>query len=190
MSSWKQLLFFCRQTYFIKQEEQALLPLRCAYFAAAWIGNENTECYNEAVIRNTEVMNMAFEKLKNFIAPVDDEYDDGEELEYTESETTPVASYEKKGSRVSAPSDAQMVLFEPRSFEESEEIARHLKQRRACVVNLHRLQREYAQRTIDFLTGVVFALDGSIQKIGHNVILCTPRNVGVDGEISLDSEDD
>jgi cell division inhibitor SepF len=83
-----------------------------------------------------------------------------------------------------------MVLFEPRSFEEAEEIARHLKQRRACVVNLHRLQRDYAQRTIDFLTGVVFALDGTIQKIGHNVILCTPQSVVVNGEISLDSEDD
>ncbi len=83
-----------------------------------------------------------------------------------------------------------MVLFEPRSFEEAEEIARHLKSRRAAVVNLHRLQRDYAQRTIDFLTGVVFALDGTIQKIGHNVILCTPKNVGVDGAISLDSDDD
>ena len=83
-----------------------------------------------------------------------------------------------------------MVLFEPRSFEEAEEIASHLKQRRAAVVNLHRLSRDYAQRTIDFLAGSVFALDGKIQKIGQNVILCSPRSIGVDGEISLDSGDD
>lgn len=137
---------------------------------------------------------MAFEKLKNFIAPVDeddDEYEDEEELEYTQSETKPVSSYESKQTKVQRiPSNAQMVLFEPRSFEEAEEIAKHLKNKRACVVNLHRLQRDYAQRTIDFLTGVVFALDGTIQKIGHNVILCAPRNVGVDGEISLDNDDD
>jgi len=142
---------------------------------------------------------MAFEKLKNFIAPVDDEYDEEDYEEETpvttnytqESETKPVSTYESKQTKVNKiPTNAQMVLFEPRSFEEAEEIARHLKDRRACVVNLHRLQREYAQRTIDFLTGVVFALDGTIQKIGHNVILCAPKNVGVDGEISLDSEDD
>lgn len=137
---------------------------------------------------------MAFEKLKNFIAPVDeddDEYEDEEELEYTESEAKPVSSYESKQTKVQKlPSNAQMVLFEPRSFEEAEEIAKHLKNKRACVVNLHRLQRDYAQRTIDFLTGVVFALDGTIQKIGHNVILCAPKNVGVDGEISLDNDDD
>ena len=83
-----------------------------------------------------------------------------------------------------------MVLFEPRTLEEAEEIAAHLKQRQAVVVNLHRLQREYAQRTMDFLTGAVFALDGKIQKIGHNVILCSPKSIGVDGEISLDNSDE
>ncbi|MDX8418472.1 cell division protein SepF [Stecheria sp. CLA-KB-P133] len=138
---------------------------------------------------------MALEKLKNFIAPVEDDDDDedgaDEELEYRQSEAKPLSSYEKKRTEVTGvPTNAAMVLFEPRSFEEAEEIARHLKDRRACVVNLHRLQRDYAQRTIDFLTGVVFALDGTIQKIGHNVILCAPRNVAVDGEIKLDGDDD
>ena len=130
------------------------------------------------------------DKIKDFIAPEEDDEEE-EELVYTEAETVPVSTYETKQTKVTKiPSGAQMVLFEPRSFEESEEIARHLKQRRACVVNLHRLQREFAQRTIDFLTGVVFALDGTIQKIGHNVILCTPKSVSVDGVISLDSDDD
>ncbi|MDD7281807.1 MAG: cell division protein SepF, partial [Erysipelotrichaceae bacterium] len=61
---------------------------------------------------------------------------------------------------------------------------------RAVVVNLHKLDREYAQRTIDFLTGVVFALDGKIQKIGQNVILCSPSQIGVQGSINLGSPDD
>lgn len=133
------------------------------------------------------------DKLKDFVVPQEDEdvIDEGEELQYRESEAKPVSTYEEKKTNVrNIPSDAQMVLFEPRSFEEAEDIARHLKQRKACVVNLHRLQRDYAQRTIDFLTGVVFALDGTIQKIGHNVILCAPKSVSVDGVISLDSDDD
>ena len=139
---------------------------------------------------------MVFSKLKDFIASVDDDEEDEDEVEdtqlqYRESEAHPISSYEKRRTNVtSVPTNAQMVLFEPRSFEECEEIARHLKSRRAAVVNLHRLQKEYAQRTIDFLTGVVYALDGSIQKIGHNVILCAPKNVAVDGEIKLDSDDD
>ena len=128
------------------------------------------------------------DKIKNFVAPEDEE--DEEVLEYDDEEVETISQYEAPKSQVKkVASDTKMVLFEPRSFDEAEEIARHLKSRRAAVVNLHKLQRDYAQRTIDFLTGVVVALDGSIQKIGHNVILCTPKNVGVDGEINLDSEE-
>ena len=128
------------------------------------------------------------DKIKNFVAPEEEE--DEEVLEYDDEEVETISQYEAPKSQVKkVASDTKMVLFEPRSFDEAEEIARHLKSRRAAVVNLHKLQRDYAQRTIDFLTGVVVALDGSIQKIGHNVILCTPKNFGVDGEINLDSEE-
>ena len=128
------------------------------------------------------------DKIKNFVAPEEEE--DEEVLEYDDEEVETISQYEAPKSQVKkVASDTKMVLFEPRSFDEAEEIARHLKSRRAAVVNLHKLQRDYAQRTIDFLTGVVVALDGSIQKIGHNVLLCTPKNVGVDGEINLDSEE-
>jgi cell division inhibitor SepF len=136
---------------------------------------------------------MPFEKLKDFIAPVDDDDDDEEEesREQRMEKTQPISSYETRKSAVSGvPSNASMVLFEPRAFEEAEEIGRQLKNRKAVVVNLHKLQRDYAQRTIDFLTGVVFALDGTIQKVGHNVILCAPMNVAIDGEIKVDTEDE
>ena len=36
----------------------------------------------------------------------------------------------------------------------------------------------------------VFALDGKIQKIGQNVILCSPAEIGVQGSISLGNPDD
>ncbi|MCI6272728.1 MAG: cell division protein SepF [Erysipelotrichaceae bacterium] len=113
-----------------------------------------------------------------------------EELEITREEAKAISSYEEPRTKINKmSSDTKMVLFEPRSFDEVEEIAKHLKQRRACVVNLHRLQRDYAQRTIDFLTGTVFALDGTIQKIAHNTILLTPSSIGVDGAISLDNNE-
>lgn len=117
--------------------------------------------------------------------------DEDDVLEVEQEETPSISEYEKPKSKVNhLPNDTKMVLFEPRSFDESEEIAKRLKENKAAVVNLHKLQRDYAQRTIDFLTGVIFALDGSIQKIGHNVILCTPRSVAVHGEISLDASEE
>lgn len=130
---------------------------------------------------------MSFkEKIKNMLSTTEeDDY-----IEFTEEESSSLSEYEtRRKDSPKLPPDTKMVLFEPRSFEEAEEVAKYLKDKRAAVVNLHRLQRDYAQRTIDFLTGVVFALDGSIQKIGHNVILCTPRTIGVQGEISMNLED-
>lgn len=128
------------------------------------------------------------EKFKEFIAPMDED----DVLEFEEEETPAISEYEAPKSKVvnHFSQDTKMVLFEPRSFDEAEEVAKRLKENRAAVVNLHKLQREYAQRTIDFLTGVVFALDGSIQKIGHNVVLCAPKSIGVHGEISLDASEE
>ena len=130
-------------------------------------------------------------KLFDFIAPIDETEDDEPgELEVTREEAKAISSYESprtKINRVSA--DTKMVLFEPRSFDEAEEIARHLKQRRTCVVNIHKLQKDQSQRTIDFLTGVIFAIDGSIQKVAQNAILLAPSSMGVDGRISFESED-
>ena len=124
-------------------------------------------------------------KFKNILAPEEDE------LEFDE-EDLPLSDYEAPANKnfTKVASDTKMVLFEPRSFDEAEDIARHLKDKRAAVVNLHRLNREFSQRTIDFLTGVIFALDGSIQKIGANVILCAPKGVGVHGKISVDPSDE
>ncbi len=126
-------------------------------------------------------------KIKDFIAPMDED----ELLEVTEDDEDITNEYEaphnKKISRL--PQDTKMVLFEPRAYTEVEDIGAHLKEKRAAVVNLHRLQSSAAQRTIDFLSGVIFAVDGSIQKIGPKVILCAPKNIGVAGTINLEGED-
>lgn len=126
---------------------------------------------------------MSFlQKFKDIISPED------EIIELSDNEVESMSEYESPREKgiSSVSGDIKMVIFEPRTFDEAEDIAEHLKNRRAAVVNLHRLHRDYAQRCIDFLTGVVFALDGKIQKVGHNVILCTPKSIAVGGEINLE----
>ena len=128
------------------------------------------------------------QKIKEFISPMSEE----EFVEYEEDEVESLTEYERPKSKAvsSLNADTKMVLFEPRSFEEVDEVARRIKENRAVVVNLHKLTREYAQRTIDFLTGVTFALDGTIQKIGTNVILCAPQSMGVHGSIENDASEE
>lgn len=84
----------------------------------------------------------------------------------------------------------RMVLAEPRTYDEAQEIADHLKSRRAVVVNLQRIRRDQAMRIVDFLSGTVYALNGHISKLGPNIFLCTPDNVEISGTITeLDTED-
>ena len=131
---------------------------------------------------------MSFtEKIRDFIAPAEEE----NELELTEEEATVLSTYEKpKDATVSKiNSSANIVLFEPRNFDEAEEIGRYIKNHRACCINLHKMPLEYRQRIIDFLSGVVYGVDGSIKKVGENVILCSPKNLGVAGDINLNSQD-
>lgn len=128
------------------------------------------------------------DKIKKLIVP-----DDGDDIEFTDHELTPeerasVEYMSVKNKNIDTKNPAKMILFEPRSFEDAEEIGYHLKCKRACVVNLHRVTNDIAQRIIDFLTGSVFALDGTISKIGDNVILCAPKDMGVAGDISLTKE--
>ena len=126
--------------------------------------------------------------IKNFIAPEEDE----QTLVLTESEAESIRAYEKTqlegANKITA--NTNIVLFEPRNFDEAEEIGHHIKLKRACCVNLHRMPSEYRQRIIDFLSGVVYGVDGSIKKIGENVILCSPKNLQVGGDINLNSSED
>ncbi|MFC5403073.1 cell division protein SepF [Cohnella soli] len=80
--------------------------------------------------------------------------------------------------------NARVVLNEPRSYEEAQEIADQLKSRRAVVVNLQRVRRDQAIRIVDFLSGTVYALGGQISKIGTDIFLCTPDSVEVSGTIT------
>lgn len=84
----------------------------------------------------------------------------------------------------SVKNQSKLVLSEPRVFAEAQEIADHIKNRRAVVVNLQRIDKNQAKRIVDFLSGTVYALGGDIQKVGTNIILCTPDNVEVSGNIS------
>lgn len=82
----------------------------------------------------------------------------------------------------------KMILLEPRAYSESQQIADHLKNRNSVVVNLKRVTSDQAKRIIDFLSGCIYAIGGSMQKIGVGIYLCTPKNVNVQGKITEESE--
>ncbi|MCT4783586.1 MULTISPECIES: cell division protein SepF [Exiguobacterium] len=86
---------------------------------------------------------------------------------------------------------SKVVLAEPRVFAEAQDISDQLKENRAVIVNLQRMSKEQSRQVVNFLSGVVYALEGTMTSIGHNTILCTPNNIELTGSISnLISEDE
>lgn len=71
----------------------------------------------------------------------------------------------------------EIVTMEPRKFEDSSSVVQYLKDRKTVIMNLHLLDREQSQRTIDFVSGAVHALNGNLQKVGESVFMFTPSNI-------------
>ena len=71
----------------------------------------------------------------------------------------------------------EVMIIEPRSFGEAGQIVQNLKDRKTIVLNLHLLDKEQSQRTIDFVCGAASALNGQPQKVGDMVFVFTPNNV-------------
>ena len=82
----------------------------------------------------------------------------------------------------------EMILLEPRAYSESQQIADHLKKRNSVVVNLKRVTSDQAKRIIDFLSGCIYAIGGTMQKVGVGIYLCAPNNISVQGKISEDQD--
>lgn len=136
------------------------------------------------------------EKIKEFVSPIDEEevieVEQDEEVVEEVMEDVTISKYEKAKSKATSAvsEETKLVLFEPRSFGDVKEVANRLKEEKAAVINLHRLDRISARRTSDFLSGVMKALDGTIQRIGTLVLLCTPNSIQVKGKIDVDGKDE
>lgn len=111
----------------------------------------------------------------------------------------PVKSYAKERKFNTAPKEtaatnlvsiqnmqksSKVILIEPRVYAEAQDISEHLKNKKAVIVNLQRIDKEQGIRIIDFLSGTVYALGGDIQRIGTDIFLCAPDSVEVAGSIS------
>lgn len=126
-------------------------------------------------------------KFKNFFN-FDEEYEYTEMVEVDEEQEQMPSKHGKDKNVVNLSSiqqpSSKVVLCEPKSYDEAQEIADHLITKRSVIINLQRVESDQAKRIVDFLSGTVYAVNGDIQKLGIATFLCTPDNVDVTGEIS------
>lgn len=95
------------------------------------------------------------------------------------------------GSRVvniNASTQLQVVLVRPESFDSVGQIADHLRERRAILLNLEQTEKNVARRLVDFLSGCAYALDGKIKKVATSTYLVTPFGVDIMGDVMEELE--
>lgn len=106
----------------------------------------------------------------------------------------------KKPNLISVPArgknsdNLEIVLFKAVTYDDMQEIARQIKERKIAVVNFEDMDKAVAQRMVDFLSGAVFALDGVPRKVSGGTFIFSSAQVDVSGQImdgdsSFEAED-
>lgn len=119
---------------------------------------------------------------------LDEEMNDAYDYPYEEEdeEIEERKLFGKKNKVVNMPQAQQvrMVISQPTTFEQSEEICNYLKERKSVIVNLEYVNKDVARRIVDFISGSVHALDGHIQKISNSIFLIAPTNYEIANEMA------
>ncbi len=134
------------------------------------------------------------DQLKKLTNPYDDEdYEDfapraGDKLHVSQAQQPSASSFDAGDKRnkvvnIHATAQLQVVLVKPERFENSTEIADHLRDKRTVVLNLESTPKEMARRILDFLSGVAYAQDGKIKKVAVSTYIITPYNVDILGDL-------
>jgi cell division inhibitor SepF len=74
---------------------------------------------------------------------------------------------------------SEVVVVEPRTFEEMPQVIQALRERKSVVLNLTIMDPDQAQRAVDFVAGGTYAIDGHQERIGESIFLFTPSCVQV-----------
>jgi cell division inhibitor SepF len=74
---------------------------------------------------------------------------------------------------------AEVLVLEPRAFEEMPQVIQSLRERKSVVLNLSLMEPAQAQRAVDFVAGATFTIDGHQERVGENIFLFTPSCVQV-----------
>lgn len=129
---------------------------------------------------------MAFEKIGRFFGLAEEDDFENDDYQTEESMRTSSLNHSNKVVSINGKySQPQKInLFEPRIYSDVKDIATHLMQNQAIVVNFQKMDEVQSKRIVDFLSGTIFAINGTIQRIGDNIFLCTPNSFTVEGNMA------
>jgi cell division inhibitor SepF len=135
-------------------------------------------------------------KLLNFIGleeniieePMDDTAADNQKKTKDELIEPTFQTKNKKGKVVNIHQSTyvKVVVYQALTYDDTQNIIDNLKNRKPIIVNLDSLEQDLAQRVLDFMSGAVYALDGTIQKVSRSIFVLVPSNIDIVGNIPDD----
>ena len=76
-----------------------------------------------------------------------------------------------------------LYVSKPKSFSECQDISDILVGGTAVVINLEGFDDEIAQRIMDFVSGTVYAINGTLNTIATRIYLVSPESVSISGDV-------
>lgn len=92
---------------------------------------------------------------------------------------------ENRTIQMKTTTEVRVVVIEPVSFDDSQKVADFLRNDQPVVVNFESTNAAVKKRMTDFISGTIYALNGTIRTIGPNILVCAPRNVDIDAEAEV-----
>ena len=77
----------------------------------------------------------------------------------------------------------EVVLFHAKTFDDAAKAADELRKKKAVILNMENVDKALTRRVVDFLSGAVYAVDGSVKKIAQSTYLFCPHNMDVVGDL-------
>ena len=116
----------------------------------------------------------------------EEEYENEEEEVVEDEEAKENKLFGRRNKVVSMPNAQQirMVISQPTTFDQAEDICDLLKDKQSVIVNLEYVNKDVARRIIDVVSGAVHALDGHIQKVSNSIFLIAPFNYEITNEMA------
>jgi FtsZ-interacting cell division protein YlmF len=82
-------------------------------------------------------------------------------------------------SNVGGYGSKNVVFFYPKNYNEVQKLIDYLKQGESVMLNLDNIGDAEAQRMLDFASGAIYAINGSIQRVSGNIFLLTPEGLNI-----------
>ena len=115
-------------------------------------------------------------------------YNDEEEIEAVEERKLFGRRTKDKDKVVSmsqsSANSVKMVICQPTSFDQAQEICGFLLERKSIILNLEYVNKDVQRRIIDFVSGGTFSLNGHLEKISNSIFLVAPSNYDIANDIA------